>query len=58
MFRDKIILINDLYFADIQLIQVKDLKNDNKWLSSGALSFIWYVSRYLKWQLLDNTNTT
>ncbi|KYM99164.1 Nose resistant to fluoxetine protein 6 [Cyphomyrmex costatus] len=38
--QDKIILIDDLYSVDFQLIQVKDLKDDNEWLSSNALLLV------------------
>ncbi|XP_036144093.1 uncharacterized protein LOC114255062 [Monomorium pharaonis] len=38
--QDKRILMYDIYFADLYLIQVKDLKNNDKWLSGGALIFI------------------
>ncbi|XP_036140702.1 nose resistant to fluoxetine protein 6 isoform X3 [Monomorium pharaonis] len=37
---DKNILTSNLYFADLYLIQVKNLKNNNKGLSGGALLFI------------------
>jgi len=46
IFRDRI--IDDFYFTDFQLIQLKDLNNDNEWLSGGALPFIWYVLRNVK----------
>jgi len=50
IFRDEI--IDDFYFTDFKLIQLKDLKNDknnkNQWLSGGALPFIWYVLRNVK----------
>jgi len=42
IFSDGVILIKDLYFTDFHLIQVKDLKDDNEWLTSAALPFIWY----------------
>jgi len=45
IFRDRDILINDLYSADFQLIQVKNLNDDNKRLSNGVLHFVWYVTR-------------
>jgi len=44
VFHDKIILIDDLYSVDFQLIQVKDLKDDNEWLSSKALFLVGYVT--------------
>ncbi|XP_036139608.1 nose resistant to fluoxetine protein 6-like [Monomorium pharaonis] len=37
---DKSILMHDLYFADLYLIQVKDLENNDEWLSGGVLIFI------------------
>ncbi|KAL6253555.1 hypothetical protein P5V15_012740 [Pogonomyrmex californicus] len=37
---DKIFLINDLYFMDFKLIQIKKLKDDYEWLSSKMLFFI------------------
>ncbi|KYN22153.1 Nose resistant to fluoxetine protein 6 [Trachymyrmex cornetzi] len=40
IFHDKITLIDDLYSVDFQLIQVKDLKDDNEWLSSNALFLV------------------
>jgi len=49
IFRDS--LIKDLYFTDFHLIQVKDLKDDNEWLTSAALPFIWYEKHL--WQLFD-----
>jgi len=42
IFSDRVSLIKDLYFTDYHLIQVKDLKDDNEWLTSAALLFIWY----------------
>ena len=45
VFHDKIILIDDLYSVDFQLIQVKDLKDDNEWLSSKALFLVGYVTK-------------
>ncbi|XP_024885390.1 nose resistant to fluoxetine protein 6-like [Temnothorax curvispinosus] len=39
IFRDRVIF-DDLYSADFQLIQVKDLNDDNKKLPSSALRFI------------------
>lgn len=39
------ILIGDLLSMNFQLIQVKDLKDNHKWSSNGALLFIWYVLR-------------
>lgn len=41
IFRDKVLLISDLYSMDFELIQVKNLKNDYKWLTSGIIPFIW-----------------
>ncbi|XP_018044351.1 PREDICTED: nose resistant to fluoxetine protein 6-like [Atta colombica] len=40
VFHDKITLIDDLYSVDFQLIQVKDLKDNNEWLSSKALFLV------------------
>ncbi|KYN22734.1 Nose resistant to fluoxetine protein 6 [Trachymyrmex cornetzi] len=40
IFRDRILLISDLYSADFKLIQVKNLKNNYEWLTSGAIPFI------------------
>ncbi|KYN13273.1 Nose resistant to fluoxetine protein 6 [Trachymyrmex cornetzi] len=40
IFRDRILLINDLYSVDLNLIQVKNLKDDHQWLLSGAIPFI------------------
>ncbi|KYN44570.1 Nose resistant to fluoxetine protein 6 [Trachymyrmex septentrionalis] len=37
IFRDRIFLISDLYSVDFKLIQVKNLKNDYEWLTSGAI---------------------
>ncbi|XP_036144154.1 nose resistant to fluoxetine protein 6-like [Monomorium pharaonis] len=37
---DKSILMHNLYFVDLYLIQVKDLESNDKWLSKGALIFI------------------
>ncbi|XP_039305206.1 nose resistant to fluoxetine protein 6-like [Solenopsis invicta] len=34
------VLTNDLYFTNIYLIRVKDLKGDDNWLSGGTLLFI------------------
>lgn len=45
IFRNRGFLISDLYSADFELIQVKDLRNDYKWLTSGAIPFIWYVKK-------------
>ncbi|XP_024887479.1 nose resistant to fluoxetine protein 6-like [Temnothorax curvispinosus] len=43
IFRDRILLINDLYSLDLSLIQVKDLKDDHQWLLSGGMLFICVV---------------
>lgn len=48
MFRDKVLLIDDLYSMDFRLIQVKDLKDNDEWRANGALPFVWYVSRNVK----------
>ncbi|XP_018364835.1 PREDICTED: nose resistant to fluoxetine protein 6-like [Trachymyrmex cornetzi] len=40
IFRDRVLLINDLYSMDLSLIQVKNLKDDHQWLLSGAIPFI------------------
>ncbi|XP_012528415.1 nose resistant to fluoxetine protein 6 isoform X2 [Monomorium pharaonis] len=40
IFRDRVLLINDLYSIDFELIQVKDLKNNYKWFISGAILVI------------------
>ncbi|KYQ46606.1 Nose resistant to fluoxetine protein 6 [Trachymyrmex zeteki] len=40
VFHDKITLIDDLYSVDFQLIQVKNLKDENEWLSSNALLLV------------------
>ncbi|KYN30536.1 Nose resistant to fluoxetine protein 6 [Trachymyrmex septentrionalis] len=40
IFRDRVLLINDLYSVDLNLIQVKNLKDDHQWLLSGAIPFI------------------
>ncbi|XP_018315300.1 LOW QUALITY PROTEIN: nose resistant to fluoxetine protein 6-like [Mycetomoellerius zeteki] len=40
IFRDRILLISDLYSADFKLIQVKNLKDNYEWLTSGAIPFI------------------
>ncbi|KYN30591.1 hypothetical protein ALC56_15287 [Trachymyrmex septentrionalis] len=40
IFRDRILLVNDLYSVDLNLIQVKDLKDDHQWLLNGAIPFI------------------
>ena len=45
VFHDKITLIDDLYSVDFQLIQVKDLKDNNEWLSSKALFLVGYVTK-------------
>jgi len=44
IFRDK--TIDNSYFTDFKLIQLKDLKDDNEWLMSAALLFIWYEKHY------------
>ncbi|XP_011168771.1 nose resistant to fluoxetine protein 6 [Solenopsis invicta] len=43
IFRDRGLLINDLYSVDLSLIQVKDLKDDHQWLLSGAIPLICVV---------------
>ncbi|XP_018308518.1 nose resistant to fluoxetine protein 6, partial [Mycetomoellerius zeteki] len=43
IFRDRILLINDLYSVDLNLIQVKNLKDDHQWLLSGAIPLICVV---------------
>ncbi|KAG5322560.1 NRF6 protein, partial [Pseudoatta argentina] len=43
IFRDRILLINDLYSMDLSLIQVKNLKDDHQWLLSGATLLICVV---------------
>ncbi|XP_039315271.1 nose resistant to fluoxetine protein 6 isoform X2 [Solenopsis invicta] len=43
IFRDRALLINDLYSADLSLIQVKILKDDHQWLLSGAVPVICIV---------------
>ncbi|TGZ50217.1 Uncharacterized protein DBV15_12761 [Temnothorax longispinosus] len=43
IFRDRVIF-DDLYSADFQLIEVKDLNDDNKRLPHRVY-YIWYVSR-------------
>ncbi|XP_011054560.1 PREDICTED: nose resistant to fluoxetine protein 6 [Acromyrmex echinatior] len=43
IFRDRILLINDLYSMDLSLIQVKNLKDDHQWLLSGATPLICVV---------------
>ncbi|EGI64402.1 Nose resistant to fluoxetine protein 6 [Acromyrmex echinatior] len=40
IFRDRILLINDLYFVDFNLIQIKNLKDNHQWLLNGAIPFI------------------
>ncbi|XP_018372628.1 PREDICTED: LOW QUALITY PROTEIN: nose resistant to fluoxetine protein 6-like [Trachymyrmex cornetzi] len=40
IFRDRVLLINDLYSVDLNLIQVKNLKDDHQWLLNGAIPFI------------------
>ncbi|XP_012059881.1 PREDICTED: nose resistant to fluoxetine protein 6-like [Atta cephalotes] len=40
IFRDRVLLINDLYSMDLSLIQVKNLKDDHQWLLSGATPLI------------------
>ncbi|XP_011881904.1 PREDICTED: nose resistant to fluoxetine protein 6-like [Vollenhovia emeryi] len=37
IFHDRVLLINGLYSADLELIQVKTLKNDYKWFNGAAL---------------------
>ncbi|XP_018364834.1 PREDICTED: nose resistant to fluoxetine protein 6-like [Trachymyrmex cornetzi] len=43
IFRDRVLLINDLYSMNLSLIQVKNLKNDHQWLLSGAIPFVCIV---------------
>ncbi|XP_039305523.1 nose resistant to fluoxetine protein 6 isoform X1 [Solenopsis invicta] len=43
IFRDRTLLINDLYSMDLSLIQVKILKDDLYWLLSGAIPVICIV---------------
>ncbi|EGI62963.1 Nose resistant to fluoxetine protein 6 [Acromyrmex echinatior] len=43
IFRDRVLLINDLYSVDLNLIQVKNLKDDHQWLLSGAIPFICFA---------------
>ncbi|XP_071643855.1 nose resistant to fluoxetine protein 6-like isoform X1 [Temnothorax longispinosus] len=43
VFRDRILIISDLYSADFKMIQVKNLKDDYKWLISGATPIICIV---------------
>ncbi|KAG5322398.1 NRF6 protein, partial [Pseudoatta argentina] len=40
IFRDRILLINDLYSVDLNLIQIKNLKDNHQWLLNGAIPFI------------------
>ncbi|XP_036138986.1 nose resistant to fluoxetine protein 6-like [Monomorium pharaonis] len=40
IFRDRILLINDLYSMDLTVIEVKDLKDDHQWLLRGAVPLI------------------
>ncbi|KAG5341008.1 NRF6 protein, partial [Acromyrmex heyeri] len=40
IFRDRILLINDLYSADLNLIQIKNLNDNHQWLLNGATPFI------------------
>ncbi|XP_018404669.1 PREDICTED: nose resistant to fluoxetine protein 6 [Cyphomyrmex costatus] len=37
IFRDRVLLINDLYSMDLSLMQVKTVKDDYQWLLSGAV---------------------
>ncbi|XP_011634641.1 nose resistant to fluoxetine protein 6 [Pogonomyrmex barbatus] len=43
IFRDRVLLISDLYSMDLSLVRVKDLKDDHQWLFSGAIPFILVV---------------
>ncbi|KYN12525.1 Nose resistant to fluoxetine protein 6 [Trachymyrmex cornetzi] len=43
IFRDRVLLINDLYSMDLSLIKVKNLKDDHQWLLSGATLLICVV---------------
>ncbi|KAG5344692.1 NRF6 protein, partial [Acromyrmex charruanus] len=40
IFRDRILLINNLYSVDLNLIQIKNLKDNHQWLLNGAIPFI------------------
>ncbi|XP_018395788.1 PREDICTED: nose resistant to fluoxetine protein 6-like [Cyphomyrmex costatus] len=40
IFRDRILLISDLYSADFKLIHVKNLQDSYDWLTSGVVPFI------------------
>ncbi|XP_018300565.1 nose resistant to fluoxetine protein 6 [Mycetomoellerius zeteki] len=43
IFRDRVLLINDLYSMDLSLIKIKNLKDDHQWLLSGAIPLICVV---------------
>lgn len=45
IFRDRALLVNDLYSMDFKLIEVKDVKDDYQWLFSGPILLIWYVEK-------------
>ncbi|XP_070168533.1 nose resistant to fluoxetine protein 6-like [Polyergus mexicanus] len=40
IFRDRIFFISDLYSVDFKLIEIKNLKDDQQWLSYDAIFFI------------------
>ncbi|XP_014482754.1 PREDICTED: nose resistant to fluoxetine protein 6-like [Dinoponera quadriceps] len=43
IFRDRTLLVGNVYSADFKLVEVKDLKDDHQWLFSGAIFFIGFV---------------
>ncbi|KAM0724887.1 hypothetical protein ACS0PU_009271 [Formica fusca] len=45
IFRDRIFSISDLYSVDFKLIEIKNLEDDQQWLSYDAIFFIWYIEK-------------
>ncbi|XP_003424053.1 nose resistant to fluoxetine protein 6-like isoform X2 [Nasonia vitripennis] len=40
MFKERSLIVGDLYSADFRLVQVRDLKDDHLWLLNGRIIFI------------------
>lgn len=40
IFKNRTLLFNDLYYADFSLLEVKDLKDDHRWLVNGTVIII------------------
>ncbi|KYN30589.1 Nose resistant to fluoxetine protein 6 [Trachymyrmex septentrionalis] len=55
IFRDRILLVNDLYSVDLNLIQVKDLKDDHQWLLNEVIRS---TSSYTMLSYLPHKNNT